>query len=578
MFSRRSRSQRHHLPLAGLAVLALCLLATVPATAQEGDLSSFLGSVDVNVVNIEAFVTDGDGNPVQGLTRDDFEVRVDGQPVELTNFFVSRAAPRTGGDGGDAGAGPEEPEASAESDRGAAATDAPQPRRRPLFLVAYVDNVNILPGNRKRVLDDLRTLLEERAAAGDEVMLVSYDRSVEVVQPFTGDPQAVAAGIAKLEKTSTERQLANTQLKTLVGRIRRDIAAGIPNAGTSAVALYRQERESEAVAAYNGLRHMITGLAGIPGRKAVLYVSDGIPRYPGLELASLVFGSAPVGQNQTDLRQIYNAVAREANAHEVTLYTFDARGPNSDLFLGADTATITDLGNATDLEFVRDSNLQEPLLELAEETGGRAVINTNDFAGEVDDLLHDFESFYSLGFLSPDSGGGEYHSIEVRVDRPGVTVRHREGYMAKSPASRVADRTESFLLQGWESNPMGVELQFAAPEEKRRRWKVPVLVRVPAQAITLIPRGDEMVGRLQLFVAVRDGEDRASEVTRLERDVRIPKQALEQQQAEGKVNDLGYSVELEMRPGPQSLVVGVWDEVGGGESYVYQKVVVGGPS
>jgi hypothetical protein len=63
-------------------------------------------------------------------------------------------------------------------------------------------------------------------------------------------------------------------------------------------------------------------------------------------------------------------------------------------------------------------------------------------------------------------------------------------------------------------------------------------------------------------------------VTRLARDVAVPAA----QAASDGAGDLGYAVELEMRPGPASLVVGVWDEVGGTESYVFQKVVVGGPN
>jgi len=582
MFRSRNRSSSHHvgrrLPVAALIALALCLGVAVPGAAQEGDLTSFLDSVDVNLVNLEVFVTDQEGNRVPGLTRDDFEVRVDGQPVELTNFHVAHSPPSATAPAPPPAAGEAENQPAAETVPAPADDAAPPAPRRPLFLVAYVDNVHILPGDRKRILDDLAVLLEERVANGDQVMLVGYDRTVKVVQPFTSDPQEVAAGLRKLTEAPTHRQLADTRFRFLIDDIRREMAAQVPNAGQSQVAIYRQERESDALAAYKGLRQVITGLAGLPGRRALLYVSDGIPRWPGAELASVVFGSAPVGSRQNDLRRTYEEVARQANAHEVTLYTFDARGPNSDLFLGADSASVGDFGFNTDFAHDRDANLQEPLMQMADETGGRSILNTNDFAGTLDTLLRDFEDFYSLGFPSPSSGDGEYHNVQVRVKRPGVQVRHREGYLDKSPAAQVADRTESFLLQGWQSNPMGVQLQFAAPEKKRRRWQVPVLVRIPAGSVTLIPRGDEMVGRLQLFVAVRDGEGRVSELTRLERDVSIPREAMEQQAAEGEVNDLGYSVNLEMRPGPQSLVVGVWDEVGGAESYVYQKVVVGGPS
>ena len=578
---RRRRWRRRVLTLAGLAAIVLvCTLSASSTVAQEEDLSTFLDSVDVNLVNLEVFVTDRQGNRVGGLTREDFEVRVDGEPVELTNFHVVRPAP------GDAAAAtrdtqppaPEPPAATVGAAEPAPPPEAEAPRR-PMFLTVYVDNVNIMPQNRKRLLEDLRPLLRRRVAAGDQVMLISYDRSLEVVEPFTRDPAALDAALDRLEKSVTRRPEANAQLRLVMSDMGTDTETGRPL--QVLVDNYQQMRESEALAAYKGLQQAIVGLAGIPGRKALLYVSDGIPRFPGVELNQLlgeeeaIRAELPSRRARRDLRSFYRQVYRQANAHEVTLYTLDARGPAENFLLSAEMGGLVE--RAPQFTFSRDASLQEPILELAQQTGGQAILNTFNFAGVLEDVVEDFGHYYSLGFPAP-KADGSYHDIDVRVRDRSLRVRHREGYLAKSPASRVADRTESFLLQGWQSNPMGVQLQFAAPEKERRRWRVPVLVRVPAQALTLIPRGDEMVGRLQLFVAARDGEGRASELTRLERDVRISTAEFEKQQAAGDLNDLGYAVELEMRPGPQSLAVGVWDEIGGGESYVYQKVVVGDPS
>ncbi len=567
---------------ATMAALALCLLISFPAvaqdgTAQDGDLSTFLDSVDVNLVNLEVFVTDRQGNRVDGLTREDFEVRVDGEPVEVTNFHVVAPPPEPPAPGSaDLDAGPETVPPSPVT-----IPEADAAPRRPLYLTVYVDNIQIRPFNRKRLLDALEPVLSRRLAAGDQVMLVAFNRSVQVLTPFTGDPDAVDAALDRLHRMASHRHVVDTQLRTLIAEMDTNPPPDPAEADSSAVAAvpvrvdsYQAQREQEALGSFRALRSVITGLAGVPGRKALLYVSDGIPRFPGEELNILMPGGetnqVSGKRRRRDLRSFYRDVVRQANAHEVTLYTFDARGSAPNFGLSAEGTVL--LG--VNFEFTRNSNLQEPLMQMAADTGGQVIMNTFNFAGVLEDVVRDFGTFYSLGFPAPEADG-TYHDVDVRVRGRGLRVRHREGYLAKSPAARVADRTESFLLQGWQSNPMGVQLQFAAPEKKGRRWRVPVLVRLPAGAITLIPRGEEMAGRLQLFVAVRDGEGRSSEVTRLGRDVRIPKQAFEEQKAEGKVNDLGYSVELEMRPGPQSLVVGVWDEVGGGESYVYQRVVVG---
>jgi hypothetical protein len=117
---------------------------------------------------------------------------------------------------------------------------------------------------------------------------------------------------------------------------------------------------------------------------------------------------------------------------------------------------------------------------------------------------------------------------------------------------------------------MGVQLQFGEPKKKRKLWRIPLLVRVPSSAVTLLPQGRNQVGKLEIFLGVRDEKGRETEVSRLPQEISVPTGG------EGAGGDLGFSVQMDMRPGPASLVVGVWDQVGGNESYVYQKVVVGG--
>lgn len=568
-----------------LAVLVLCLLATLPAPsarAQDGHLSTFLDSVEVNLVNLEVFVTDRQGNRVDGLTRDDFTVEVDGTPVEITNFHVARPAPT-----GTADAPASTPAAPTDAPTAALAEAAPAPEaaapQRPMFLTVFVDNLHTRPFNRKRLMEALEPVLAERLAAGDQVMLVAFDRSLKVLNPFTEDPEVIDSSLRRLQRMGTHRQVVDTELRTLVAALDRDgrQAQDPAEADSNALAAtevrvdsYQARREQEALGTFKALRSVILGMAGIPGRKALFYVSDGIPRFPGEELNLLLPGAEtnqlPSRRRRRDLRPIYRDVVHQANAHEVTLYTFDARGSAPSFSISAEGNVL--LG--TNFDFTRNANFQEPLMQMAADTGGQVIMNTFNFTGVLEEVVGDFGNYYSIGFPAP-TADGSYHDVDVRVKGRGLRVRHREGYLAKNPAARVADRTQSFLLQGWQSNPMGVELQFGEPKKTRRTWRVPVLIRVPGQAITLIPQDDEMVGRLQLFVAVRDDEGRVSEPTRLERDVRISATEMGQRAAGDDAGDLGYAVELEMRPGLQSLVVGVWDEVGGDESYVYQRVSVG---
>jgi VWFA-related protein len=442
------------------------------------------------------------------------------------------------------------------------------------------------------VLNDLRRLVEQRAAAGDEIMLAEYGGSLNVVTPFSRDPAALDAGIDHLQEASAlggATLTASVASSTAVRDLAREAGnADDPNtsaallSSSDAIAssrvqyLYEQARRS-----FLALDSMVLSLAGLPGRKALLWVTDGVPKRPGIEFIAMQEGleGAAIQGQRYDLSRVYRQVIEQANAHEVTFYTLDARGPNPNLSQTAefkDVAGVAVLAegiprlDTPDFEATRNASLQEPLLDLANATGGHAVLNTFEFATAFERLVADFDSYYSLGFVSPTSGDGKYHRVDVKVRRPGLRVRHRAGFLDKAAADRVEDRVRSFLVQGWESNPMGVALQFGEPRKKHRTWRVPVLVRIPSQAVTLLPQDGEQVGKLQIFVGVRDDDGRESRVSRLAQEIAVPTGD------EGGHGDLGYRVELEMRPGPASLVVGVWDEVGGGESYVFQRVIVGG--
>src|SRR5262245_10811235 len=158
-----------------------------PKKAEAAEVSAgFAGeTVNVNVVNVDVYVTDKKGNRVTGLTQGDFEIFENKRPMAITNFFAMDAgkpiapAPLP--------AAPAEPGAApAVAEPAPAIGPAPEDQR--LLLVVYVDNFNLRPFNRNRVLRELRVFLNNKLRKGDLMMLVSYDRSVHIRQSFTSDP------------------------------------------------------------------------------------------------------------------------------------------------------------------------------------------------------------------------------------------------------------------------------------------------------------------------------------------------------------------------------------------------------
>lgn len=585
-------ARRRH-PMAAAAAAAAVTTAgllLVPAllAAQAADpepAQVFVDRVDVNVINVEVFVTDAQGRPVTGLTRDDFEVLHDRKPVEITNFFTVSRRDRVALELAEsAPPGP------------AAATTAPPadlPEDQRLNLLVYVDHFNLRPMNRTRVLETLGGFLEDRMFQGDRVMIVGYDGQLDLVQPFTRDVSAVGRAIDRIGTVKTHGQHYDAERRRVMEGVRSAAVNGPepdPQLADGYVRAYIQEQRTELQRSMQALSQMVRSLAGLPGRKAVLYVSDGLPQRPGEDVylyMSEVFGGV-VLQGATgraadfvdtfnatllaDQNHVFDDITRHANAHQVTLYTLDARGAGGHSTSGAQDPTLV-ADSRVAMDALRTTNLQEPLIEMAEATGGRSILNTNAYGDALAAAASDFDHFYSLGFASPGEGDGDWHGIEVRVKRPGLKVRHRSGYVDKPAEERVADRTLSSLVFEMEMNPLGVEVDFGEPQRQRRGvFELPVLVRVPIRDVTLLPNGEVEEGRLRIYVAVKDDAGGVSEPHEQIYPLRVPREQVEL--ARGK--EIGYHTVLRIGPGTPRVAVGVWDELSGTESFIHKEVLVEG--
>jgi VWFA-related protein len=571
-------------------LLMLLMLGSAAAGAQEPETPIFVESVDVEVINVEVFVTDGDGHRVVGLAKEDFEIYEDGKPVPITNFFaVAREDPVLAGLDRDRAELLGEP---------APRRASPLPEDQRLHLVVYVDHFNLHPQHRARVLDDLGSFLEDRLIQGDRVMLVGFSRRLEVVEPFTQDRRRVFDGLERMRKVAAHRPIQDAERLRIMGLMARasreesaliDLEVQMRNAHQM-VRSYVQSTRNDLELSSRALRQTVRSLAGLPGRKALLYVSSGLPQRPGEELYELMtdlFGQEAfqgVGPTSDfnpgmeamleDESHLFGEIVQEANAHQVTFYTVDARGA------GGETASSPAFPNLSASEggrMVLDQmwtlNLQEPLVRMAETTGGQSILNTFNFSDVLTDMAEDFDTFYSLGYQPPPGREPKYHKIEVKVAHPGFRVRHRAGYESKLEADRVSDRTLSSLLLGLEKNPLGVRVEFGKPEKAGAgKFDLPILVRVPVQEVTLLFQEASAEGRLTFFVVVQDAEG-ISDMHRQPYPVSIPSEQLEA--ARGR--EIGWAGKLRIRRGTPTIAVGVWDELSGVESFVQTRVLVEQP-
>jgi VWFA-related protein len=546
--------------------------AVYESPAAADDLEVFVDTVDVQVVNVDVYVTDKKGNRVTGLAKDDFLLFEDRRPVEITNFYAVESGHPAAGETTDGdepevvpGAPPPLPLAYRQE-----AAEVPSDQR--LFLVVYVDNFNIRPANRNRVLDDLGYFLSTEVAAGDQVMLVSYDRSLKIRRPFTADPELAARALEELERLTGHAVTRDDERRQALERI------GESQGESQALAYARMHAESvqnDLKFTVGALKELIHQLGGLPGRKAILYVSDGVPMVPGQDVFYAVngkFGSSLgiTDSFQYDASRDFDELANAANANRVTFYTIDAAGLRLASTFAAENANPS-LGIQVDSTF--NNNHQSPLRFMAESTGGVAVVNTNRILPRLATVAEDFDTYYSLGYSPARAGTGRYHDIRVEVKgRKDLVVRHRKGYRDKTVEAQMNDGTLSALRFGFRDNPLGVRISFGEAQRKDGRFYVlPVQVEVPIGELVLVPREGSHEARLRLYVAALDEQGDTSPVQQVAVPISVPPAEVERARGQW----YRYSVNLLMRSGLHQVSVGVRDEIGARESFVVETVQVG---
>ena len=232
---------------------------------------AFVDEVQVTVVNITVFVRDRQDRPVTGLKKEDFRLVQDGHARPLTHFaaYTEEVITHIMAERDALAASPAPPigdgrAAEAASGQGDIAADLVQP----VNIVLYVDNENIRPFDRNRVLAQVRRFIREVMQPHVQVMVVSVQRSANIVQPFTNDPRAVQDAL----RSMTQLYGARVDHDRQRGRIIHDMQAvtsdsssgGLRNEQRAArdledkIRFYAEEIAMELGYAINSLREVLT--------------------------------------------------------------------------------------------------------------------------------------------------------------------------------------------------------------------------------------------------------------------------------------------------------------------------------
>ncbi|MEJ2189671.1 MAG: hypothetical protein P8Y93_09715 [Acidobacteriota bacterium] len=269
-----------------------------------------------------------------------------------------------------------------------------------------------------------------------------------------------------------------------------------------------------------------------------------------------------------DLSRQYQQLVAAANAQDVTFYSISATGLEiSGMGVAERSAAMDPLAAS-----VGTHNYTDSLRYMSDETGGIAIINTNDVSLGLERVAQDMYTYYSLGYPLHASGQDKVHKVKVEIpSHPEYQVRYRPRFVEKSRETKVQDAVVSSLAFEIDDNPMQLEIETGTPAPaSEKRWILPTHISFPLDKIALYPEGDEYVGRVVLFVAVRDRDGRRSDLVRQEHEVRIPAKDYEL----ASTQRWGIDTRLLMEPGSYRVAVAILDQVTHQDSYETVSVAV----
>jgi VWFA-related protein len=586
--------------LAGLAALAVAAAVSLFGQASPPPPSF---PAQAEAITVDVVVLDRDGQPVAGLTKEDFTLLDGGRPQPVVGFEERRAPRGTAA-------------AAAVPDR--VATNIPGGHELGRVLVILIDDLGLTATTAQQLGPALARWIREKAEATDEItiqtssgdlwwsaeagsgrgdLVAVLDRlrgkkapppstewisEVEAYQIVvhesrlqagdidspTGDRADITKGpeepspppMLAANATVVDR-VANRLLEShscILMRAPRPVMYQCKQLAVTLAEHAYGQWTRRAGAVLDMTKRISADLAGLPGRKSVLVVSDDLLRDLSMEMK-------------------FRDVVEAAQRSNVSLYFSRAAGltgPTSFTAAGGGVAHPSDMGS---LEVEETQVAVAGGAHLAEETGGASITTSNDLAAGLARMARDASSYYLLGYQPERAPDGKWHRVEVKVGRPGLEVRARRGYVATA-ATTAAVSTERASARGNKDAPRLPNLSAAAHTQ------------VPLRVASYLKSPDGAGGATVLMVIevdgerVRTAETAGSEIARLEMSI------LAVSRDQPKVLPLAQTVEMKLRPqdkgwwaffrevrlppGVAQLRVRVRDTASGAEGAVAQRIEV----
>jgi VWFA-related protein len=554
-----------------------CVLVCMPLFGQTPERGR-LDKTDVlrvytELVQTDAMVFDKQGRFVDGLKKEDFELRIDGQPKPI-DFFERVTAGSTNEESQLAAARG----SSNRTNNSDTAAPVPLDRGRPIFF--YLDDLHLDLASLKAGKKLISDFIDKQMGQNDEVAITSATGQIGFLQQLTDNKTVLHTALQRLSAhpyfvRDTERPAMTEYQGLLIETFDRDTTSYFidetirQNPGMDARSAETQVRtrarsmlqqaDNVTMATLGGLDSLVRSANKLPGRKLVFFISGG-------------FFLDPNATAITRLQRITSAAAKSG----VVIYSMDARGLATGLPDASTNSAFDTSGRLSRSTLGELTASQDTLNALARDTGGRAVFNTNALGVGLTRALKETSAYYLLAWKpeGETQHANKFHRIEVKViGRPQLTVQVRRGFFdvepepvaakpSKAKAPEAADQTqEPDLRQKLNTTfperaiPISLNLNYVNTSDKG--WMLSTMMEVPSSFLTFETVGGKQVAAVEVAgVFYNDRGQSGGSFSN-----RVTVQAQSKGATEG--GSVRYSYPLFLAPGLYHIRVGARDAKSG---------------
>jgi VWFA-related protein len=452
------------------AALACAVLLAQDQTTLNQATPTFRTNTNLVIVNVS--VTDKSGKAIENLKKEQFTLLEDGKPQQIAVFDLQHL-------NGETLPALEAPAPPTLKTRPAvetkpAPTEAPKPvtpdQLKDRRLIAmFFDLSSMQPAEQIRAREAAVKFIDTQMTASDMVEIMTLTNELRVVQDFTNDRETLLSAIEALRVGDSSDLAA---LSTTGADATDD--SGEFTADDTEFNIFNTDRK------LSSLEDAARKLAPFPEKKALVYFSSGIGK-TGVE-------------NQSQIRATVNAAVR-AN---VAFYPIDARGlvamaPTVDATQASPKGTGLFTGSAQLSARTSFHDSQDTIFTLAADTGGKALLDSNDLTLGIKAVQTDISSYYVLGYYSANPAqDGKYRHVTVKIAAlpESAKVDYRKGYYAakvwgKMNSNDRERQLEDALTLGDPFTDLPLALEVDYFETGRDRYFVPITARIAGSSLDL---------------------------------------------------------------------------------------------